>query len=149
MINISATLKTMSLTSFLTLGVVACQAPPAASVPVNTDTAALQANTQDFARNTAIAAFYAQRCAGQGIALAGGSTDAASEVFFARMTAAGYSRAQIEAATGAVNAGAAGEQAIAYLETRGLQPGAGAEALCTSASSEIAQGTAVGQLLAS
>lgn len=147
MIDISVTLKTLALASFLALGVAACQAPPVASTPANTDTATLQANTQAFARNTAIAAFYAQRCAGQGIGLAAGSTNAASEAFFARMTAAGYSRAQIETATATVDTAAAGQSAIAYLETRGLEPGAGDAALCTSASAEIAEGTAVGQLL--
>ncbi|WP_144430558.1 DUF5333 family protein [Jannaschia donghaensis] len=145
----SFTLKTAALTAFTALALAACQTAsvPAATpaVALNTDTVALQANTQSFAQDTAVAAFYAQRCADRGITLAGGSPDAASEAFFARMTAAGYSRPQIEAATASVDTGATGQAAISYLEGRGLQDGD--DRLCASARTEVSQGTAVGQLL--
>ncbi|SDZ04010.1 hypothetical protein SAMN05444004_105140 [Jannaschia faecimaris] len=131
----------------LLLSLAACQTTPAPEA--NTDVAALQANTGAFALNTAIAAFYEQRCRAKGIALAGGSTNAASEAFFDRMIAAGYTRAQIESATALVDPASAGQAAIEYLEGRGLEPGSGADRLCRSAREEIAQGTAVGRLLAS
>lgn len=151
MTDLSAALKYGALTAFLLVGIVACQptSTPATASLVNGDTATLQNNTQAFAQETAIAAFYAQRCEEQGIALAGGSSEAASQAFFTRMTAAGYSRSQIETASASVDTSATGQAAVSYLEGRGLQAGADANALCQSAQVEIEQGTAVGRLLVS
>ena len=127
MTGASAILKGVALTAFSVLGLTACQTTPppvpAPDIATNMDTVALQADTQAFAQNTAIAAFYSQRCDAEGIALADGSAQAASAVFFDRMIEAGYSRAQIETATAAVDTTATGQAAVAYLEERGLQPG--------------------------
>lgn len=150
MTDLSTALKVTALGAFAMVGIAACQpTPPPVVVAVNADTATLQTETRAFAQNAAIAAFYAQRCDGQGISLAGGDAAAASQAFFARMTAAGYSRGQIEAATAAVDTAATGQAAIGYLEGRGLEPGAEPGVLCRSAQDEIAQGSPVGRLLVS
>ncbi len=151
MIGANAIIRSLALSSFVTMAAVACQpaTEPAAVTVINVDVATLGLRTQEFAQDTAVAAFYAQRCAEAGVTLKGGTPQAASDAFISRMTANGYSRAQIEDATAAVDTAATGAAAVAYLEARGLAAGAGEEVLCRSARDEIDRGTPVGLLLAS
>ena len=147
MIPSSSVPRIAALGAFAALALVACQTAPAAAPAANGDAMSLQAETDAFARDAAIAAFYAQRCAGEGVALADGTPEAAALAFEARMMAAGYDQSQITAATAAVDTAAAGQGAVAYLQARGMGSGQGDAALCDSARAERAQDTAVGRLL--
>jgi len=132
----------------LVLGLVACQPTGGAAVSTNSDVAALDVATRQFTKELALSSVMSDRCGAAGITSKQSKPDSI-EGFFTAMKSRGYSQTQINGSISRLEAQgseAAGREAIAYLEDRGVSPG-DTEALCNLARREISEGTPVGNLL--